>query len=93
MSENIEIKNNTFFDFRDIGINIQTSNNITLDGNIVINVLPRAINALDVYNSARGGVSICAFNYGDKCQDIRVLNNIVGGVDYTGYAAFGHICG
>jgi len=37
-SQNVEIVNNTFFEFLKYGINIATSNNITLDGNWVFGV-------------------------------------------------------
>jgi len=45
-----------------------------------------------------GGILNCADKAGDKCYGIKVMNNIVAGVensvvDVTGYSNYAHECG
>lgn len=55
--------------------------------------MPRSILALNNFNDPKVGISVCAFNYGDKCKNVKVLNNIVAGTDFAGFATYGHNCG
>lgn len=39
-----------------------------------------------------GGILSCA-EIGEICTDIKILNNVVSGCSFTGYAVTGHNCG
>ena len=82
-----------FFDFSPIGVNIQTSHNISVINNAVVHVMPRSVSEMDGFNDPIAAMIICAFNYGDFCMDIVVMGNTVSGADYAGFGAFGHPCG
>jgi hypothetical protein len=69
-----------------------TSDNITLDGNVLFNVQPRGISALDNYVDPNGGMIICGYNYPDRCSNIKVINNLVMGVKYAGIGTMGRSC-
>ena len=87
------MKNNVVFGFVKMGININTSRNITLNGNVVANVGEREVIIFDMATDLGAGISACGYTEGDFCSDIKVLNNIVAGVLFTGYVSFGHKCG
>lgn len=40
-----------------------------------------------------GGLISCAYIPGDFCTGISIINNIVAGIYFYGYAAYGHDCG
>lgn len=39
-----------------------------------------------------GGILGCAIIEGDKCFDIKIMNNIVAGAVFTSFAAYAHEC-
>lgn len=42
----------------------------------------------------RAGLSVCGYNYPDVCSKITVVNNIVAGTYYAGFAGMlAHTCG
>jgi len=95
-SANILIKDNVFWGFRPIGVGVMSSRNITVDGNVLGNVVDRTtVEAGDKFIDKAGGFSICAYFEPDSiCRDIRVTNNIAGGVVYAGFVGgIGHACG
>lgn len=61
------IANNTVFDFVRFGINIDSSSNITIDGNIVANINSRGLTPLDGVVDVDAGILGCAFIDGDRC--------------------------
>jgi hypothetical protein len=50
-----------------MGISLTSSNNITLDGNIVMDVSERSVIALDKAVDIVGGILGCAYTEGDLC--------------------------
>jgi parallel beta-helix repeat protein len=93
----VTLQNNTFFTFKKFGINVQYSKNITIDGNLVIGVYARHYNST-VMGDVQGNIVACGQLDIDFCWNIRVLNNIVAGleqslVDANGYTIMGHECG
>ena len=72
---------------------VQTSNNVTIDGNVLGKVTPRTTFEGQKILDKEGGFSICAYNFPDPCSDISVTNNIAGGVAYAGFLAPAHACG
>jgi len=79
--------------FRPVGLGVQTSNNITIDGNIVARVVQRTTFFCSLCYDKEAGMSICAYHWPDNCKDVSVTNNIVAGVFYAGYLAPAHKCG
>lgn len=92
-SENIFIKDNIFFDFVKVGIQIDTSKNITLDGNHISRIIARNISEADGIIDITGGIYACAWIDEDLCYDIKLINNVVSGVGLYGYSMHGHECG
>jgi hypothetical protein len=95
-SEKVYFLNNTLFDFVKYGISIETSANITIDGNWVIGIFSRHLMA-QTLGDPMGAILGCANLNTDNCTDIKILNNIVsgveaGGVDSTGYSVPAHEC-
>ena len=76
---NLLIANNTFFDFVEFGINLQSSSNITLDGNLVGMIHPTNLAKSDSETPISGGILACAKDSSDYCSNIFILNNIVAG--------------
>lgn len=74
-----------------MGININRSKNITLNGNLVVDISQRTVVALDKATDVVGGILACAYVTGD-CSDISVINNIVAGTTFVGFAGYGHEC-
>jgi len=96
-AENIEIVNNNFYEFLKYGLNIVTSNNITIDGNWVFAVQWREVQALTVGDPTVGIVG-CGHYIQDKCVGVKIINNVVAsvetsGVDTTGYTVMNYDCG
>ena len=58
-SKNILLQNNNLFTFVRFGILIQTSNNITIDSNILIGVRDRGLVTLDEFVDVSGGLIAC----------------------------------
>lgn len=85
--------NNTFFDFKKFGVWIQSSTNVTLNGNILANVRPRNLVILDNMVDFEGGILACATEGSDRCPQLSIRNNIVAGVITAGYSAPAHDCG
>jgi len=89
----VRLVNNTFFDFKKFGINIESSNNVTIDGNLVGDVNSRGYQGLDGMFDTNAGILGCARTTGDSCPDLFIMNNIVSGVEIMGYSVYGHECG
>lgn len=66
-ANNVVLVNNTFFNFVKYGINIQSSNNITIDGNIVADINSRNLGSSDSLIDVTAGILGCALYEGDMC--------------------------
>lgn len=64
-----------------------------MDGNHVSEIFERTLALVDNVFEPTGGIISCAETPGEVCFDIKILNNVVSGCVFTGYAAFGHECG
>lgn len=89
--------NNSVFDFKKYGINIEGSTNVTVDGNWVFNIRSRKLR-VSMEGDEMGAILGCANNPSDKCFGLKIVNNNVagvqsGGVDSTGYSVYGNDCG
>jgi len=92
-SQNVHLSNNIIYNFKPVGVAIQTSGNITYDRNILSHVYERVITAMDQYVDPRGGVCICSLLKEDRCTDLVITDNIVAGAAHAGFIAPGHDCG
>lgn len=94
-SANIYFKDNVIYDFRPIGLTIESSRNITIDGNVMIRVTARTTLGTDEpVEDPSGGFCICSiFATSEQCSDIKVKNNIASGVIFAGFIAPGDKCG
>lgn len=93
-SANILIKNNILLHFRPIGLAVWSSNNVTVDGNIVAGIVERTtIEAAGAFIDKTGAISICAYMGRDTCSDVSVTNNLVAGSSYAGFLWESPDCG
>jgi parallel beta-helix repeat protein len=92
-SQNILLENNAIFSFYKFGIQIVTSDKITINGNILVDVRIRDVIALDHMVDISGGIIACGADKEDVCTQIYIENNIVAGTFFSGYVAYGHNCG
>jgi hypothetical protein len=53
----------------------------------------RNISTNDEFVDKMGGFIICSYVMGEICNDITIINNIVAGAFFYGFAAPGHTCG
>lgn len=92
-SANVHMKDNVFYDFRPVGIAVDYSKNITLDGNVLMRVLERtSIEADGMFEDKRGGFAICSY-FSSSCSDLKIMNNIATGVTFAGFIVPGDSCG
>jgi hypothetical protein len=78
------------------GLVVQTSNNISIDQNWVMAIYNRGLKVKNG-GDTQGGIVACGHNAFDKCNNIRVTNNIVSSmqgsnVDSAAYSAPHHEC-
>ena len=90
------MKDNNIFDFVRYGLSVETSKNITIDGNWLFDVNSRHLTA-GTAGDPVGGILGCANKNQDRCVNVKIINNIVAGVeastvDTTGYSVMGHEC-
>lgn len=83
------------FNFRPIGINIGSSSDITIDGNVVAHIQQRTtLEFSGVMDDKEGGIFSCTFySETEACSNILITNNIVAGTFWVGYTIYGHRCG
>jgi hypothetical protein len=73
---------------------IRSSRNVTVDNNVIANIVERTTLEADIHSVDKGGAfSICAYWEPDNCQDIKVRNNLAAGSTYAGFVTPGHDCG
>ena len=90
-AKNVFLKDNIFFDFIQWGGNVQSSSDITLDGNVFFHIGVR-FTAAGKLIPPNGGLLVCAYVQGDICRRLSVINNIVSGSHYAGFGAPGVDC-
>jgi hypothetical protein len=96
-SANVIFANNDVFDFVRFGIDIEVSQNITIDNNWVHGIFSRHLSAMDIADPV-GGILGCAHQDRDKCKAVRITNNVVSTIEFSGvdsfcYSVMGHQCG
>jgi hypothetical protein len=94
LSQNIFFKNNIVFKFKQFGLIMKSSKNITIDDNII-----GAISTRDDNEASHGGFdpegvfSICSMEAtNENCKGLLMRNNIAAGGNYGGFLTHGHDC-
>lgn len=89
----IFLQGNVWYDFSTIGANIMTSNNITIDSNILFNFPIRSTISMDESVDPSCALAVCTYNWPDYCSGVSATNNILAGAIYVGIAAIARKCG
>jgi parallel beta-helix repeat protein len=92
-SANVRLSNNVIFDFKRFGINVQSSSNVTITGNVVGKIQNRNYQILDGMLEISGGILGCALEGSGSCPELSITNNIVAGLDTTAFSVPAHRCG
>jgi hypothetical protein len=89
------LKNNVIYEFRPVGVVVDNSRAITIDGNWLMRVVQRTtIGTDEPVEDKSGGFCICSYmDSSDSCTDLTVKNNIATGVVFAGFVAPGDKCG
>lgn len=92
-SKNVIMNDNIFFVFRPVVVAIDSTNNMTFDGNFAGGSVERTtFESLDKIVDKACIVCVCSYEM-SQCSDITVTNNIAAGGIYAGFIAPGHDCG
>lgn len=93
LSENVHIENTHMLNARAIGLNVYTSNNVTLKNNIVADVGVRPEFSGQKLVDKEACYSVCVFYGGENCKDITITGNIAAGCPFAGFIVPAHDCG
>lgn len=92
-SANIFMQDNIWFNFRPLGVVMDSVRNITFDNNVIAHVIARTtFEGLDKSLDKKAGVAVCSYRE-TKCSDLSITNNLVAGAEYAGFIVPGHTCG
>lgn len=93
-SRNLEITGNHFFNFKQIGVGMDSVRNVVFDSNVLSVVTARTTLEFSdgMSMDIQGGVSICAMTMPAPCADVQVTNNIVAGSIYAGFLTMAQDC-
>ena len=69
-----------------------TSDNITVDGNILFHFPIRSLIIMDSFVDPSAALMVCGYNYPDVCSKMTITNNIVAGSFYCGIASLARVC-
>ena len=94
-SRNLEITGNIFFNFKQIGVGLDSVQNVVFDSNVLSVVTERTTLEFSSSMSAdvQGGIAVCSLTYPRPCTDVQVSNNLVAGSIYAGFLTMGQDCG
>lgn len=95
-SNNVELHNNAFVDFRGIGMNLDLTRNCTIVGNFIGDVYGRDIQFIDMTIDKEACVAYGSYvssEKGSPSYDMTFMNNIAAGCPFAGFIAPGHTCG
>jgi len=67
VSANVLLKDNVIWAHRPVGVGVDTSQNITIDGNMVGHIVPRTTFKAQKLLDKEGGFVICTYNYPEVC--------------------------
>ena len=71
-SKNVIVNNSAFVGAQQVGVQLQTVNNVHLNGLFVADVRRRILNANLMTIDKEAGISLCSFTNGDRCPDTTV---------------------
>ena len=93
LSANIHVENTHMLNARAIGLNVYTSNNVTLKNNVVADVGVRPEFSGQKLVDKEACYTVCAFYGDDDCSDLTITGNIAAGCPFAGFIAPAHDCG
>ena len=88
--QNVNLVNNTVWDFTKYAVNVSNSQNINIIGNSISVIQDRFLNEGASSQVQPAGIVGCI---NSDCNNLRVLNNVISSVSYAGYITAGHECG
>lgn len=86
---NVELIDNVFAGFRNIGMRIDSARNCTITGNFIGDVRARGIDFVNSAIDKEGCVAYCSLE-GTSCYDMTVTDNIAAGCPYSAWVAPGY---
>ena len=89
-SKDIVIENSDFIGSMNVGINLKSISNVSMDGLFIGDVQKREWTALDSIIDKVACVAYCSYWNGDRCFDNSLTNSIAAGCPYAGFVAPGH---
>ena len=93
---NVELVNNAFVGFRQVGMMLDFVRNCTITGNFIGDVFDRGIQFIDMTIDKEACVAYSSYEVNDKgspSYDMTFTDNIAAGCPYAGFIAPGHECG
>ena len=92
---NVELVNNAFVGFRQVGMMLDFVRNCTITGNFIGDVFVRGIQFIDMTIDKEACVAYSSYEKddGSPSYDITFTDNIAAGCPYAGFIAPGHACG
>lgn len=93
-SKSVTVKDSQVIGFKAIGINIKSSEAVTLDNVITGDVRARTQYIIGKAADLWGCVASCSYFEPDtKCKDIVIKNSTAIGCKFAGFLSEGHTCG
>lgn len=95
-AKNVEIYDSTVVRQRQIGLVMDWTRNVTVDGIFVSDINYRLPDALDGNNDVEACVAFCSYgniHTGTKCYETSIINSIASGCPRVGFTAPGFTCG
>lgn len=92
---NVELVNNAFVGFRQVGMMLDFVRNCTITGNFIGDVFVRGIQFIDMTIDKEACVAYSSYekDAGTPSYDMTFTDNIAAGCPYAGFIAPGHVCG
>ena len=87
-SANIRFDNNMVFNFRSAGVDVQSSDDVTISNSVVAHIVARPELSLD-----SGGAFLLCSRGSMPCKNVVARNNIAAGANYLGFTTYAHECG
>lgn len=91
-SKNILVEDSDFIGAKAVGVNIQSVQNVKLDGIFVGDVQKRVWQTIGKAIDLEACVAFCSLPSATMCFDSGITNSIAAGCPYAGFVAPGHAC-
>jgi len=93
LSKNVNVSNTQVIGFKAVGVSIHSSHDVTMDGIMTADVLPRDFTAIGKLVDKEGCMLVCSYHEPDTgCANVVVKNSLSVGCKFSGFIAPGHGC-